>query len=366
MGGIETWLMHVFRQRGLGSADHELLLMVEEPGAYEPEARALGVPIHKVPHDGSWLGWLRRLRGFFKANRFDVVHSHLGFAVSGPVLAIASGAGVRGRIAHQHEARSLGRDFRSLKGRIVKAAGTVLANRYSTRRLGISEATIEELAGKSWREDPNCSVLLYGFDYSSFEDAAPRAADLRRSLGIPPDHRIIGHVGRFDPVKNHDFLLRIFARLARQRQDVVLVMVGRGRLQPEVEALADQLRIRERVIFAGPTEDVPAFMTLFDLFVFPSFSEGLGIVCLEAQAAGTPSLVSNTVPPEVGVVPGAIEFEPLDSGIDAWAERMDSLLALAPPNPEEWRRIVENSPFGVARCIRDLDAIYREQLESAA
>ena len=366
LGGIETWLMHVLRQRRLGSVEHEILLMVEKPGAYEPEAKALGVTIHKVPHEGSWFGWLKRLRGFFRANRFDVVHSHLGYAVSGPVLAMAAAGGVRVRIAHQHEARSLGRDFRSIKPMLIKRAGMLLARIYATRRLGISEATIEELAGKSWRDDPNCSVLLYGFDYSGFEGAEERAAGLRRTLGVSPGQRIIGHVGRFDPVKNHDFLLRGFARLASQCSDVVLVLVGTGRLQPNAQALAAELGIADQVFFVGATKDVPAFMALFDLFVFPSFSEGLGIVCLEAQAAGTRSLVSDTVPPEVAVVGGAVTFEPIDSGVEAWAERMEALLALPPSVSGEWRRLVEQSSFGIARCVRDLDAIYREQLERAA
>ena len=103
-------------------------------------------------------------------------------------------------------------------------------------------------------------------------------------------------------------------------------------------------------------------MAVFDLFLFPSFSEGLGIVCVEAQAAGTPVLTSDTVPREAAVVPGAVEFLALEAGERTWAERALARLAEPSPDAGEWRRIVEHSPFGIERCVSDLHAIYREEL----
>jgi glycosyltransferase EpsF len=116
------------------------------------------------------------------------------------------------------------------------------------------------------------------------------------------------------------------------------------------------------VRFAGSTQDIAAYMALFDLFVFPSFSEGLGIVCVEAQAAGTRVLTSETVPREAAVVPGGVDFLPLEAGEKRWAERILELLTLPKPNREEWRQSVEQSAFGLDRCVRDLHAIYRSEL----
>jgi glycosyltransferase involved in cell wall biosynthesis len=236
----------------------------------------------------------------------------------------------------------------------------------ATRRIGITEAAMEEIAGKNWRRNKDCSILLYGFDYSSFAGAADRARELRRALQLEPGDRVIGHVGRFDPVKNHVFLLETFAKVAQTDSDARLVMVGRGRLEPEMRELAEKLGIDHLVRFAGSTQDIAAYMALFDLFLFPSFSEGLGIVCVEAQAAGTRVLASDTVPGEAAVVPGGVDFLPLAIGESAWAERVAELLALPKPDREEWRRAVEQSAFGLDRCVRELHDIYREQLRPRA
>ncbi|HEX6740185.1 MAG TPA: glycosyltransferase [Sphingomicrobium sp.] len=363
LGGIETWLMHVLRRDRDGFVQHELLLMVEEPGVYEAEARALGVPIHKLPHKGGWLRWFADLRRFLKQEGpFAAVHSHPS-RVGGPIVAIAALAGVPSRIAHQHDARSAGPDFRSLKERLLRRGTMILTGLAATRRIGITETAIADIAGRNWRRAKDCSVLLYGFDFSSFAGAAERARDLRRDLKLEPEQRIVGHVGRFDQVKNHPFLLRTFARIAEADPEARLVMVGTGRLEADMRALADELGIAGAVRFAGATQDIAAYMALFDLFLFPSFSEGLGIVCVEAQAAGTRVLTSDTVPGEAAVVADAVDFLPLAAGEEAWASRAMELLGMAKADPEAWRKTVEQSAFGLERCVHDLHAIYRAELE---
>ncbi|HEY6663439.1 MAG TPA: glycosyltransferase [Sphingomicrobium sp.] len=366
LGGIETWLMHVLRRDRDSFIQHELLLMVEEPGVYEAEARALGVPIHKLPHRGSWIRWFADLRRFLKQQGpFAAVHSHPS-RVGGPIIAIAASAGVPSRIAHQHDARSAGPDFRNLRERLLRRGTMLLTSLAATRRIGITETAIEDIAGRKWRRAKDCSVLLYGFDFSSFADADQRTRDLRRALDLEPEQRIVGHVGRFDQVKNHPFLLRTFARIAKADRNARLVMVGTGRLEGEIRALADQLRIADAVRFAGATQDIAAYMALFDLFLFPSFSEGLGIVCVEAQAAGTRVLASDTVPREAAVVPGAVEFLPLAAGEDRWSSRALELLTMPRPDAPQWLETVEQSAFGLDRCVNDLHAIYREELARRA
>jgi glycosyltransferase involved in cell wall biosynthesis len=362
LGGIETWLMHVLRRDRDSFVQHELLLMVEEAGPYEAEARALGVPIHKLPQDRGWLNWFADLRRFLKQQGpFAAVHSHPS-RVGGPIVAIAALAGVPSRIAHQHDARSAGPDFRNVRERLLRRGTMILTGLAATRRIGITETAIEDIAGKGWRRAKDCSVLLYGFDFSSFAGAADRALELREALQLEPQERIIGHVGRFDQVKNHPFLLRTFAKVVESDPQARLVMVGTGRLEADMRSLVGRLGIGHAVRFAGATQDIAAYMALFDLFVFPSFSEGLGIVCVEAQAGGTPVLASDTVPREAAVVPDGVEFLPLALGEEPWAERAVELLAMPRPDAAEWRRTVEHSAFGLDRCVHDLHLIYREEL----
>jgi glycosyltransferase involved in cell wall biosynthesis len=264
------------------------------------------------------------------------------------------------RIAHSHSARSRGEDY-SWAARLFRLAAIPLIARVATRRIGISEDALIEIAGRRWRRAGNASILFYGFDFSRFAQAGARAAALRADLALPAEARIVGNVGRFFPVKNHRLLLHAFAICRHHCPEAQLVMVGAGPLRPELQATVSSLALSDAVHFAGTSDDVPAFMALFDLFVLPSFSEGLGIVCVEAQAAGTPLLVSNTIPAEALVVDGAAET--LDPGAEArdWGSAMARLLKRPAPTapPGDWLHQVARGRFGLDRCLAELGALYR-------
>ena len=365
LGGIETWLVHMLRHRNQFSVSHEILLTRPEPGAYEAEVRGMGVPIHRVLMSGSRRAWLRAFRSFLEEQGpFDAVHSHV-YLFSAPVLGAAKAAGVPVRIAHCHTARSKGRDHQTLWNRLRRAVAISWLKRSATRRVGISDAAIEEIAGPDWRADPTTSVLIYGFDFSRYAGAAERGRKLRSSLAIADGVPVIGHVGRFEPVKNHAFLLEAFAALLERKPQAQLVLVGDGPVRDQVAARSNALGLAGKVHFPGTTDDVPAYMSMFDLFALPSFSEGLGIVCVEAQAAGTLSVVSDAVPREVSVIPGAIEFLALGAGAQAWAKAFERRLDEPSCDPRESLRQVEASRFGISRCIEELDQIYRSELGPA-
>ncbi len=367
LGGIETWLVHMLRHQDEFSVRHELLLTKADVGPYEAEVRALGIPIHRLPLSDGKLGWLGRFRRFLRdEGPFAIMHSHGAPQLAAPALEMARQAGVPVRIAHSHSARSrsAGKDY-PLRLRIARRIAIPWFRRTATRRIGITELALEEIAGAGWREDRAASVLIYGFDFSRYRGALERARALRRSLGIPEGAPVVGNVARFAPVKNHALLVDSFATCAKRLPQARLVLVGEGPLRDEIETRVRSLGLSDKVHFAGATEDVAAFMALFDLFALPSFSEGLGIVVVEAQAAGTRALVSETTPAEASVVPGAVEVLPLSAGAEAWGEAMARLLQLPKPDSAHWLEEVERSRFGISRCIVELDSIYRSELERA-
>lgn len=366
IGGIETWLVHVLRNRGNPPVRHEFLLTKEEVGPYEAEVRAMGIPINRIIYKRDPISWFRRARKFFEQRPdIAIVHSHGALHFTPMVLWAAKLAGIPGRIGHSHEARFRGADQQGLGARLKRALSVKGVGAAATRRIGISDAAAENIGGAAWRSDPKSSVLLYGFDYSKYDGAADRAVELRRQLRIASDTAVVGHVGRFDPVKNHELLVRAFAELAKAMPNSALVMVGIGETQQRTAELCEKLGIADRVRFPGTSDDIPAYMTMFDLFALPSFSEGLGIVVLEAQAAGTRSLVSTGVAREVGISRGGVEALPIADGPARWAAEMKRMIELPKPDRAEWRRMVEESPFGIRRCVADLNAIYASELQRA-
>src|SRR6201999_43673 len=145
------------------------------------------------------------------------------------------------------DARSKGRQ--NLRQRLTRSGAIAWLRRSATRRIGISEASIEEISGADWRAAPHSSILLYGFDFSRNEGAGQRAAALRERLGIGEKAAVIGHIGRFDPVKNHAFLLQAFAALSKAGIDAHLVLVGEGPIMDAVKAQAAALPVADRVHF---------------------------------------------------------------------------------------------------------------------
>lgn len=364
-GGIETWLTHVFAASKNGPFRHEVLLMQDEIGPYEGKVRAAGVKIHTLAMRAR-AQWFVHLHRFLKREGpFAIFHAHVDSIVSGPALAVAASAGIPVRIIHNHAARSTGADYQKLRYRLREGFGNAIAMRASTTAIGISELAMRHLAGSAWKDREDCTILLYGFDYSAFADAGTRTDNIRGNFAIASDATIVGHVGRFDPVKNHEFLLQIFASFSGADRNAILVLIGKGPLQGEYERQAKQLGIVDRVRFVGGTDDIAAFMRLFDIFVLTSFSEGLGIVLLEAQAAGTPVLMPNNMPQEVVVLQENVVQLPLGAGVERWGRAIEEITQRARPDPSQSLARVEASAFGMERCVAELEAIYCREIARA-
>ena len=104
---------------------------------------------------------------------------------------------------------------------------------------------------------------------------------------------MIGSVGRLVPIKNYPLLLRAFANVRQAGYPVSLMLVGDGSERAALQQLASELSITEQVIFTGQQHNIAAHLQAMDIFVLPSFSEGLSNTLLEAMACGLPVLASD-------------------------------------------------------------------------
>jgi len=319
-GGVETWLMQVLRHLDRSLVQMDFVITQPGPADYDEEIRTLGSSIWPCPLRPDLLRFTRELRTVLSVKGpYRVVHSHLHH-FSGFVLGLARHAGVPVRLAHSHldsasEDASAGVARRAYLG-LMKAA----VRRYATGGLSVSAAAATALFGEDWRADERWRIARCGLDFKAFRDGADLGT-LRAELGLARDAIVLGHIGRFDPQKNHAYLLRIaeaaFAKEPRAR----LVMVGTGPLRAGIEDLAGHLGIRDRVVFAGVRADVARLLRAFDVFVLPSIREGLPLVGLEAQAAGLPIVLSEEVTREVVVLPELFTWQSITTGSPAeWAD----------------------------------------------
>lgn len=354
-GGVETWLLHVLRSMDGRKVGQDFLVLGEE-GLYADEVRRAGGRILRVA------GPARRpitfLRDFSRLLRdegpYDAVHSHL-HQFSGIVLRAAHRAGVPNRIVHSHFDSTKVDGAAGLLRRGYLAVTRALIRRHATHLLAVGDAAARALYGPAFASDRRYRLFSCGIDFSRFAPPVDRAA-LRRALGLPEDATVIGHVGRLEKEKNHEFLLEVVA----QAPSIHAVFVGDGTLRAPLRAMAKRLGVEPRVVWTGPRTDIERILPAMDAFVFPSHFEALGLAPLEAQACGLPCFVSEGVPAEVAIVPELVRHLPLEAGAAFWAEEiLRTLDAPRPVGAAEALRILRQSRHDVNASARALEQLYR-------
>ncbi len=324
--GVETWLMHTLR--GLDRERYRVDFLVHgaQPYHFEAEAVSLDAGVVRCLHPENPWKYARNLRRVFREHGpYDAVHCHVHY-FSGIAVWLARLGGVPVRIVHSHLESPEPRRFYAVVARW-------LILRHSTLLLATSEPARRSLFGA----DATARIFPYSLDLAPFRRPVDRA-EIRRRLGIPLDALVVGHVGRFDPQKNHAFLVKI----AEAMPGVQMLLVGDGPLRPGIQKQLPD------AIFTGVSGDVPALMMgAMDVFVFPSLYEGLGLVVVEAQAAGLPCVISDTVPQEAEVIPELIHRLPLSADSEVWAQAIRD--AMDRPRPTSQAHAcdrIERSAFG--------------------
>jgi glycosyltransferase involved in cell wall biosynthesis len=358
--GAETWLMNVLRNIDRDQFRLDFLVHSTDAGAYDAEVRSLGSRIFPCVGPRNPLTYSRALRKILRTQGpFDVVHSHV-HAYSGFVLRTARQAGVPLRIAHSHCDTSM-LDARSgTARRAYLALMNLWIQKHATLGLAVSRQAAVSLFGADWSADPRWRISYCGIDLAPFRAPADRAA-VRGEFKIPANAFVVGHVGRFDYQKNHNFLIEIFATLAERRPDARLLLIGEGPLRPTIEEQVVRSGLQDRVIFAGSRPDVARLMmSAMDAFVLPSHFEGLPLVLLEAQAAGLPCLLADTVAEETTVNPALVRRLSLSQSTQAWCDELAGLCrSLEHQSCDEALRVIEQSPFNILTGVARLQEIYR-------
>ena len=163
-------------------------------------------------------------------------------------------------------------------------------------------------------------VLNNAIDTDLYTYNKEKADKVKKEFGIE-NKFVVGHVGRFNPQKNHEFLIAVFNEVKKVKQDSVLILVGDGDLRPGIEQKVQDLGLSEKVIFTGVRSDVNDLMQGMDAFLFPSLYEGLPVTMVEAQASGLKCIISDKVPLECKMTEN-VEVVKLEESPQNWAKKV--------------------------------------------
>lgn len=195
-----------------------------------------------------------------------------------------------------------------VKKRYYLVHGTVLKNpflkrlvRWNLKYSGMRFLAVSTRAGKNfYGEKIPFTVVHPGIDSTAFAYNPDRRQKIRAQLGLESNF-VIGHVGRLAPEKNHSFLLEIFHEIYKKNPSARLVLVGDGPEEKNIRQKASQLNLEKQILFVGTQQEVSLYYQAFDAFVLPSVSEGFPLSALEAQTAGLPCFLSDTITRQIQV-----------------------------------------------------------------
>lgn len=309
----------------------------------------------KVHHPLKHLWTMFRI---FRKGRYDVVHSHLDWFMNSYVCFLAMLAGIKKRIAHHHQAYATtchpglraGISLSLKKG--LCSMLRIPCKLFATHWLACGEAAAINGWGKSAVKKGKVTILPNAINPERFKFNESARREIRAKHGIDEDDFVVGHVGRFYPQKNHEFLINVFSELHKQRANAKLLLLGDGPLQEKIRQEVETLGLTGSVIFAGLQKDPALFYSAMDVFAFPSLWEGLGIALLEAQYNGLPCVVSDVVPKEVEVSNGITRVN-LNTSTQEWTKVLLSRV--------EKRNHIEcaKSQFDINETYPQLQTLYK-------
>jgi L-malate glycosyltransferase len=273
IGGKERAALRLAQYgRGQGFR-HELVLHDTPFRSTELDFTPGDIPVHFLRRGrGIDLQFAWRLGRLFGALHADVVHAHNDSALFYAVLgALVPGSG-HPRVVTTLHTLPMARSLRSRP--LVWLAGK------QSYVVAVSEELRDQLFGSGWLS--SCGTVWNGVDLDAFRPDGP-SAGWREQLGVGSAEVLVGHIGRFDPVKRHIDLVEA-AKLLRVRMPTLhFVLVGQGNLQTEIRERAAAL---PNVHFVPNVTDMPALFRALDIFVLCSAHEGTPLALLEAMASG--------------------------------------------------------------------------------
>lgn len=320
-GGAETLVMNWYRNIDTSKVQFDFVVHTTEKCSYTDEILSMGGKIYSVPaYSGkNHIQYCNAWKDFLMQHtEYKIIHGHVR-STAAIYLSIAKKLG-RTTISHSHSMNS-GSGVSGFVKRCLQYPIRYIAD----YKWACSAAAGKYLFGKKQVKKVNFKVVNNAIDLCSFSYDANTRQLMRDELQLN-NNFVIGHVGRFIPEKNHNFIVELFGKYYKENPNAILLLVGVGPLMENIRSKVKEKGLEKAVRFLGERSDVAGIMQAFDVFLFPSVYEGLGIVAIEAQAAGLPALISETVPHEVKVTDSAC-FLPIhkQNSADIWNEKLIAL-----------------------------------------
>ena len=260
-------------------------------------------------------GYCEQIREQINIDDYDIIHIHIGH-ITGVYGAAFHKCGAKKIICHAHTTKCV-----NTKHNLFMPVFRLLAKKYSDKCLACGKD-----AGRFCFGNLEFDLLHNGINSERYIHISKEdITKLKNEFGIRDETFVIGNVAHFSEQKNHRFIVDVIKEYSKISSHVKFILVGDGPLKEEMERVVCEEGLQENVVFTGVRKDIPILMKMFNVFILPSLYEGLPVVSIEAQAAGIPCLISNTIDESLDIGLGLTEFLPIDQGCEKWILKLEEM-----------------------------------------
>lgn len=352
IGGMETVIANIAR-----NIDHDLyrllIICVSTIGPIGYELRNKGIKVIQLPRMPRIISFLypKVLIDILRAEKADILHCHSGCWYKAAIA--GKFAGVKGIIYTEH-----GRQVPDYKSTIFFDRAVSKITDYVvpvSKNLSNYFKKIIKIDSRKIYEINN------GIDTDYF---SPQKKDkeLLEKLGITDDALMIGNIARLAPVKDHIALIKAFALTEKHCPDIRLLIIGDGPERANLEKLVTELNLSNKITLLGFRRNIKGILSVLDLFILSSISEGISITILEAMACGKPVIATDVGGNSEIIAEGVSGFLVPPKDIKAMAEKITFFYDDRSVGKSIGRRAREYviGNFSVQEMTLNYEKLYRE------
>lgn len=325
-----------------------------ENGNFDEKVKQMGSQVYVLPElkQKRLFSLSYLIKNFFKdhRNNYDIIELHspnIAFLIH----KYAYKYGIRHRITHSHSIRLSNNKWKAIRNRILCASIKSLSTDY----FACSKEAGTALYGKRILSNDKFQIINNSINLQDFEFNIDNRNIWRNKYHVQKDEICLIHVGRFSKEKNHEFLLNVAQKIKEKGIKFKMILVGDGELYEKIRNEAVMRQLDDSIIFTGHIFNVKDYLDAADIFVLPSFIEGVPLSIIEAQANGLNCVISDTVPPVI--VSDSCFYTPLE--VNGWVKAIQEC-NIDPCNRTDSIQALRDAGFDISKEAYKLSVLYKK------
>ena len=287
-------------------------------------------------------------RFFEKHHDYDIVHCNMANAAY-VYLKYAKKYGIRVRIQHSHQNKYADTKTHAFRNFFLIKYGNMFAN---------VNFACSKLAGDFLFRNKTYYIVNNAINIKKYAFNSKKRKNIRRKLNIKDNVVLLGNVGRLCEQKNQIKLVKIMNYLVNiQKCNYKLVIVGDGILYEKLLDETKRMNLMNNIIFVGSVNNVEDYLSAMDIFVLPSLYEGLGIVNIESQSSGLPTIVSDKVPSDIDIT-NLVKFIKLSDNDCLWGNIIINTKNNSDRSNNNYISLIKSAGYDIYEETKKLEKLY--------